>query len=92
MNDNDMTDKERRIAAKVQAAALELERAEWQALAARAESVGMPRSMVAAIRSGFVFCQILDFDLERTATTRAIMALTVDSYAQERARGGRATA
>lgn len=90
--DKGRADKERRTAAKVQAAALDLERAQWEALATRGEAAMMPRKLVAAIRSGFNFCQLVDFDLDRMANLRAIMVLTVDSYAQDRARGVKASA
>ncbi|MGL5912258.1 MAG: hypothetical protein ACRCZP_19795 [Phycicoccus sp.] len=70
---------------KVEKARWALEKAEWDALAARAEATAMNRLDVAAIRAGFRFLALMDADIQRMSSTRGVMGLIVDSYEQEKA-------
>lgn len=74
------------MANRVDRAKWNLERAEWDALAAVAEAAGMRKLDVAAVRSGFRLLSLLEADLDRMAATRGALALVVDSYAQQKAR------
>lgn len=77
---------------RVDRAKWNLERAEWDALAAKGEEAGMRKMDVAALRGGFRLFALLEADIDRVAATRGALALVVDSYVQQKARDAAGTA
>lgn len=72
---------------KLLAAKVALERAEWDALAARAELAGMRTADVRAIRHEMTFCELLERDLDEIARLRGVTAIIVDAHEQAAKRG-----